>query len=610
MKTKLHSLLLGLAALAASATQLRAQGTTFTYQGRLEAAGAPYTGLAEMQFRLWDAASGGSQLGSTLTVTPVGVTNGLFTVSLDFGNQFTGAHRWLEIALRTNLLGFTTLSPRQSVTPTPYAITAGNLTGTLAAAQLSGAIPSANFGGTYSGAVTFDNAGNNFTGSGAGLSGLNASQLTTGTVPDARLAANLARTNQVWLLGGNAGTTEGAHFLGTRDGQPLEFRVNGLRVLRLEDNVDGADSGNTPDGAPNVIGGSAANFVGAGVVGATISGGGATNYSTLVLTNVVLADYATVGGGLGNRVEAFSMAATVSGGRDNTIETAADYATIGGGSLNTIQTSANHASIGGGWINTIYSGATWTTLGGGQDNRIWHNASWATIGGGSGNSILTNADYATIGGGSGNRIYTNAAYATIPGGQSNSATNYAFAAGRRAKANHTGSFVWCDSLNQDGASQGNNTFTVRASGGTYFFSSSGNTGVRLAAGDGSWVSLSDRNAKENFEPVDAQEVLDKVAALPLSRWNYKSQEADIRHLGPMAQDFKAAFGLGDSDTGISTVDADGVALAAIQGLNQKLEETRDELKRRDAENAELQQRLSQLEDLVRTLAAHPKGGGR
>ena len=117
----------------------------------------------------------------------------------------------------------------------------------------------------------------------------------------------------------------------------------------------------------------------------------------------------------------------------------------------------------------------------------------------------------------------------------------------------------------------------------------------MAPGGGSWTSVSDRNAKENFKPVNATEVLEKVAALPLSNWNYKSQDANIRHLGPMAQDFKAAFGLGESDKGITTIDADGVALAAIQGLNQKLEE-------RNSEIRELKQELAQLKVIVNELA--------
>ena len=88
---------------------------------------------------------------------------------------------------------------------------------------------------------------------------------------------------------------------------------------------------------------------------------------------------------------------------------------------------------------------------------------------------------------------------------------------------------------------------------------------------GAFVSASDRNVKENFAPVQPREMLEKVIALPLSSWNYKADTA-TRHVGPMAQDFYAAFGVGPGDKHIATVDADGVALAAIQGLNQKVED--------------------------------------
>jgi hypothetical protein len=112
---------------------------------------------------------------------------------------------------------------------------------------------------------------------------------------------------------------------------------------------------------------------------------------------------------------------------------------------------------------------------------------------------------------------------------------------------------------------------------------------------------SDRNLKENFAPVSPREVLEKVSAMPISRWNFKG-DAATPHVGPMAQDFHAAFGLGTDDKHIATVDADGVALAAIQGLNQKLEQREqalwEDLKRRDAENAELKQRLARLEKIV------------
>ncbi len=95
-----------------------------------------------------------------------------------------------------------------------------------------------------------------------------------------------------------------------------------------------------------------------------------------------------------------------------------------------------------------------------------------------------------------------------------------------------------------------------------------------------------------------------MAALPLTTWNYKSQDARIHHLGPMAQDFKVAFGLGESATGITTVDEEGVALAAIQGLNQKLGEKDAEIRALKTQNDSLAQRLNELEATVKQLAAN------
>ena len=86
--------------------------------------------------------------------------------------------------------------------------------------------------------------------------------------------------------------------------------------------------------------------------------------------------------------------------------------------------------------------------------------------------------------------------------------------------------------------------------------------------------------------------------MPITTWNYKSQDAAVRHIGPMAQDFAAAFKVGASDRRITTVDADGVALAAIQGLNQVVQEQQAELKQKTAEIQSLQQRLEVLERAV------------
>jgi hypothetical protein len=95
-------------------------------------------------------------------------------------------------------------------------------------------------------------------------------------------------------------------------------------------------------------------------------------------------------------------------------------------------------------------------------------------------------------------------------------------------------------------------------------------GVNLAAAGGSWSSLSDRGSKENVVAVDARQVLDHLAQLPIATWNYKSQAPAVRHLGPMAQDPFTAFGVGEDQRHITGIDADGVALAQLKQQLERL----------------------------------------
>lgn len=123
----------GWSGLAAHSALAQPVGTTFTYQGKLESAGQPASGLHDLKFRLFDAASGGAQVGPELCVNDVNVVNGTFTVLLDFGAQFSGASRHIEIDVRADTgldcsdqTGYETLAPRQNITPTPYALFALN----------------------------------------------------------------------------------------------------------------------------------------------------------------------------------------------------------------------------------------------------------------------------------------------------------------------------------------------------------------------------------------------------------------------------------------------------------------------------------------------------
>ena len=145
---------------------------------------------------------------------------------------------------------------------------------------------------------------------------------------------------------------------------------------------------------------------------------------------------------------------------------------------------------------------------------------------------------------------------------------------------------------------------MRASGGVSFFTDTTlSSGAVLIAGSRSWSSLSDRTAKDDVQPVDGRAVLEQLARVPLSTWRYKAQAPGVRHVGPMAQDFHAAFGVGEDERHISSVDADGVALAAIQGLNEKVESGRRKAETRmeqlEKENVELKARLAALEQLLK-----------
>jgi hypothetical protein len=119
--------LLAIAAFNLQPVTARAQGTAFTYQGQLQNNGSPANGLYDFQFSLSTAPSGGSQVGDTVTNLAIGVTNGLFTIILDFGSVFTGNAAWLAINVRTNGVGaYVSLNPLQPLTPVPYAIYSPN----------------------------------------------------------------------------------------------------------------------------------------------------------------------------------------------------------------------------------------------------------------------------------------------------------------------------------------------------------------------------------------------------------------------------------------------------------------------------------------------------
>ena len=380
-----------------------------------------------------------------------------------------------------------------------------------------------------------------------------------------------------WKLWGNSGTNPSTNFIGTTDNQGLAFRVNNQLAMRI-----------LPDStSPNLIGGHPTNWVTAGVYGATIGGGGESELFNDV--NRVTDHYGTIGGGKNN--QAGDNAGTV-GDSGN--------ATVGGGDSNTA--SNNYTTVGGGYLNT--AGGDLATVGGGHYNRAIDYA--ATAGGGASNTASN--WYATVGGGENNGA--SGFSSTVPGGFYNNAYgDYSFAAGSRAKAFNQGCFVWADSTGLDLNCTNNNRFVTRASGGYKLFTDSNmSTFAWLAPGASTWSEASDRNVKENYLPTDGKKILISLASIPITTWNYKSQDPSIRHMGPVAQDFSAAFGLGESDKRINTIDVDGVALAAIQGLYKVVQEKEGRISTLEERNLKLEARLATLESLVQIMAKEKEGG--
>jgi hypothetical protein len=515
-------------------TQATLMGTAFTYQGELEAGGEPVDDDCDMAFRLYDDLTGGSQVGSAITRT-VPISGGLFTVVLDFGSIFTGDARWLGIRVKCSGDGdFTTLTPRQALTPAPYALALPGLW-----TQQNTTSP--NLIGGYN--------GNSIT---AGVVG--------GTIGGGGVSGNTNRVTDEY------GTVGGGY-----------------------NNQAGDNAGATSDAAY-----------------ATVGGG---------FGNIASHEEATVGGGYENYASGFRS--TVGGGVSNLAS--GPWATISGGAANIA--SSEEDTIGGGYKNIASGG--FATIGGGYG----HNASGgsATIGGGYLNTASD--DCAVVGGGLNNTA--SAGFATVPGGRGNAAEgDTSFAAGRRAKANHHGSFVWGDSTEGDVNSSSEDQFIVRANGGIWFGAVttdftptigsgvfiSTSTGAYLSTG-GAWIDGSDQGLKESFSPVDAREVLARLTDLPITTWNYKAEGPSIRHMGPVAQDFYAAFGLGQDERHIASLDTSGVALAAIQALyehSQGLEgenvALREQVTALREENAAQQAQIDDLGARVAALEGTPTSG--
>ena len=363
------------------------------------------------------------------------------------------------------------------------------------------------------------------------------------------------------LNGGNAfGATA---VLGTADDNAVEIHVDGARAMRYEPNAT----------SPNLVGGDVNNGVYVGVAGASIAGGGAA--------------------GVQNQPLAGGQCQLASGCLNGVTDS---FGTIGGG-------AGNMAGDGVG-TGTI-SNTPFATVAGGQSN--WASGGWSSVGGGQTNTA--SGISATVGGGSGNTA--SAFAATVPGGSSNTAAAlYSLAAGSQATipAGANGSFLWSDSTGPMSLpATAHDEFIVGATNGIGMYTFKDYThGCFLVGAAASWTCTSDRATKSGFTDIEPRDVLASLIAMPIAQWRWQGEAEAVRHIGPTAQDFRAAFGLGYDDKTIALVDSEGVALAAIKGLNTKLEERLAEKEQQlvvqQREIAELRARVGRVETLRGELA--------
>jgi hypothetical protein len=210
-------------------------------------------------------------------------------------------------------------------------------------------------------------------------------------------------------------------------------------------------------------------------------------------------------------------------------------------------------------------------------------------------------------------------------GEDNTASGAASVAmGYHAHTNaRQGSFVFGDRSTVDTLRAGvNHSANWRVSGGFRVFTSSNlSTGVTFQSGSvtsnwgqsnaviststgaylsttGVWTNTSDVRRKHLFAPIDGEDVLSKLRGMSIESWSYRADSAAVRHVGPTAQDFRAAFGLGNDDVTIGTVDADGIALTGVKALEARTSSDRARIEKLETENAELRARLDRLEKLL------------
>ena len=212
------------------------------------------------------------------------------------------------------------------------------------------------------------------------------------------------------------------------------------------------------------------------------------------------------------------------------------------------------------------------------------------------NDVLNTAGIAI-----GQNAWSNGDAAVALGYRTTADADYSMAFGYRASTNgHTGAKVFGDASTTDSIEAvANNEFAVRAAGGFRFRSNATLTnGCNIAAGGASITCASSKTIKENYIPADGEDILLKMRSVPINYWNIIDEDGKPAHLGPFAEDFFAAFKLGNTEKAIGHQDIDGVNFAAIKALDARSETQQRQIDALKTENAELKRRLEELERLI------------
>lgn len=540
---------IGLASSAAAAPQL----PDFTYQGRLQHNGQPANGDYNLSFTLFDAPTGGNVIGAPQVETDFPVTDGLFTTSLSYPGAFVGEQLWLEVAVNGQ-----PLLPRQAITTTPvaqYALS-GN-PGPAGPAGPAGPQGPAGPPGSYV-------AGTGITISGGTIAA--ALGTTAGTVA----AGNDPRFSVNGSFIANQGVTAQSGAALWIDGTASAGRIR-------------AAKGSAPDPlAPLPL-------LQAQVGTAPVEVMRLDDAGSLLLRGALAAGTVPVQGA-GVRLLFYPGKGAFRAGAVN--DTQWDEASIGpyswAGGTNATASGHGALAFGDGVVATSTSGTVF-----GNANTVSGTAGFSA----GANNTCSGFACVVLG-------FTNVATgqgSVALGFRVTANADYAMALGQRVSTGgHAGSFIWGDqSTTTVHNNSAPNQFMVRAAGGVRLRTRSDlGTGCDLPAGSGVFACTSDRTLKEDFRPLDAEEVLLKITGLAVDNWRYIGEPGDVRHVGPTAQDFRAAFGLGTDDRTIGMIDIDGINMLAIQALAART----DALAARQAELDELRSEVRMLRQVVERLA--------